>query len=117
MARSATTTDAFSAIAEPQRRRMLLLLARGEKSVNQLAKTLRVKQPQASKHLRVLKAVGLVVVRVQGQQRFYKLNGAALKPVHDWVKSFEQFWTERFDRLDEHLQNLQAKGKQHDDKT
>jgi DNA-binding transcriptional ArsR family regulator len=115
MARSATTSDAFNAVAEPRRRQILDLLARGERSVNDVAKALRLKQPQASKHLRVLREVGLVTVRGDGQQRLYALNAAALKPVHDWVKAFERFWNESFDRLDEYLRELQKKEKKHGD--
>src|SRR5262245_17045760 len=92
MARSPTTSDAFNAVAEPRRRQILDLLALGERSVNDLAGSLCVKQPQASKHLRVLKQVGLVRVRSAGRQRLYTLNGKALKPIHDWVQAFERFW-------------------------
>ena len=113
MARSATTSDAFNAVAEPRRRQILDLLARGERAVNDVAKALRLAQPQASKHLRVLREVGLVTVRGDGQQRLYALNAAALKPVHDWVKAFERFWNESFDRLDEYLRELQQKEKKH----
>lgn len=109
MARLATTTDVFNAIAEPQRRAILALLAAGERSVNAIADALNIRQPQASKHLRVLKEVGLVSVREVKQQRLYQLQSAGLKPVHDWVKPFEQLWNERFDRLDAYLQELQAK--------
>ena len=110
MARSATTTDAFTAIAEPHRRRILTLLAKGERSVNDLTRSLRLKQPQVSKHLAVLKAVGLVNVRGAGRRRLYTMNGHKLKPIHDWVKAFERLWAERLDRLDEYLQELQAQG-------
>jgi DNA-binding transcriptional ArsR family regulator len=110
MARAATTSDVFNAIAEPQRREILNLLARGERSVNDMVETLRLKQPQVSKHLRVLREVGLVRVREEKQQRFYQLNSAGLKPVHDWVKPFEQLWNERFDRLEDYLNQLQNKG-------
>ena len=109
MARSATTSDAFNAVAEPQRRRILNLLAQGERSVNDVAGSLCVKQPQASKHLRVLREVGLVSVRGSGQQRLYKLNGESLKPIHDWVKGYEQAWSERFDQLDVVLKGLKGK--------
>jgi DNA-binding transcriptional ArsR family regulator len=111
MARASTTADAFNAVAELRRRQILDLLAKGERSVNDLAESLRVRQPQASKHLRVLKDVGLVTVRGSGRQRLYRLNGAALKPVHDWVKSFERFWGESFDRLADYLHELQAREK------
>lgn len=107
MPRSATTSDVFNAVAEPRRRQILGLLARGECSVNDVAGSLRLRQPQASKHLRVLKEVGLVRVRGAGQKRLYQLNGAALKPIHDWVMTFEQFWRESYDRLDEYLRELQ----------
>ena len=111
MARLATTSDVFNAVAEPRRRRILNLLTRGERSVNDVAKSLRFKQPQVSKHLRVLKQVGLVSVRGMGQQRLYKLNGDGLKPIHDWVKTFEQFWSESFDRLADYLDELQDQEK------
>jgi DNA-binding transcriptional ArsR family regulator len=111
MARSATTSDAFNAVAEPRRRRILNLLAKGERSVNDVARSLRLKQPQASKHLRVLRQVGLVSVRGSGRQRLYKLNGAGLKPIHDWVQTFERFWNESFDRLADYLNELQTQEK------
>ena len=109
MARAATTTDAFNAIAEPRRREILDALAGGERSVNDLVEQLGLAQPLVSKHLRVLREVGLVDVREQGRQRLYRLNGPALKPVHDWVKDFERTWSERFDQLDVVLEELKAK--------
>ena len=114
MARLATTTDVFNAIAEPQRRAILNLLAQGEQSVNEIAIALGLRQPQVSKHLRVLKEVDLVVVRREGPQHFYKLKATGLKPIHDWVQPFEQLWNERFDRLAEYLKELQAEEKAHD---
>jgi len=113
MPRAATTSDVFNAVAEPQRRKILTLLSKGERSVNDVAGSLRVRQPQASKHLRVLREVGLVSVRGDGQQRLYALNGEGLKPIHEWVGTFEQFWNESFDRLDDYLNELQGKEKQH----
>lgn len=109
MARLATTSDVFNAVAEPQRRQILSLLAQGERSVNDIAASLGLTQPQASKHLSVLKQVSLVSVRGAGQQRLYRLNPENLKPIHDWVTPFEQFWNESFDRLDEVLQEIQKK--------
>ena len=109
MARAATTSDVFNAIAEPRRREILSLLAEGERTVNDLADSLHVRQPQASKHLRVLREVGLVSVRGEGQHRLYSLNGEGLKPVHDWVQTFERFWSESFDRLAEYLKELQTR--------
>jgi DNA-binding transcriptional ArsR family regulator len=109
MARAATTTDAFNAVAEPRRREILDLLAGGERPVNDLVRELGLAQPQVSKHLRVLREVGAVDVREEGRQRLYSLNGRALKPIHDWVKAYEQSWTERFDRLDVVLEDLKRK--------
>src|SRR5437867_11374167 len=100
MARAATTADAFNAVAEPRRRRILDVLAGGERPVNDLVEQLGLAQPQVSKHLRVLREVGLVNVRDEGRQRMYRLNGEPLKPIHDWIKSYEQTWSERFDVLD-----------------
>jgi DNA-binding transcriptional ArsR family regulator len=106
MARAATTTDAFNAIAEPRRRQILDLLADGERPVNDLVRELDLAQPQVSKHLRVLREVGAVWVREAGRQRLYRLNGEALKPIHDWVKDYERSWSERFDELDVVLEEL-----------
>ena len=108
MARAATTTDAFNAVAEPRRREILDLLAAGERPVNDLVQLLGATQPQVSKHLRVLREVGLVDVREEGRQRMYRLNGEPLKPIHDWVKNYERTWNERFDALDELLDELKG---------
>ncbi|HKG09494.1 MAG TPA: metalloregulator ArsR/SmtB family transcription factor [Gaiellaceae bacterium] len=109
MARAATTADAFNAVAEPRRRQILDVLAAGERPVNDLVRVLGLAQPQVSKHLRVLREVGAVDVREQGRQRLYRLNGHALKPIHDWVQEYERTWTERFDRLDAVLEELKQK--------
>ena len=106
MARAATTTDAFNAVAEPRRREIVDLLARGERPVNDLVRELGMAQPQVSKHLRVLREVGVVQAREEGRQRLYRLNGRALKPIHDWVSRYERLWSERFDRLDVVLEDL-----------
>jgi DNA-binding transcriptional ArsR family regulator len=103
MARAATTADAFNAVAEPRRREILDLLSGGERPVNDLVTLLGMAQPQVSKHLRVLREVGLVDVRDHGRQRMYRLNGEPLKPIHDWVKNYERTWNERFDALDDVL--------------
>ncbi len=108
MARAATTADAFNAVAEPRRREILDLLAGGERPVNDLVEMLGLSQPQVSKHLRVLREVGVVEVRVEGRQRVYTLNGPALKPIHDWVKNYERSWSERFDDLDAVLEELKS---------
>src|ERR1700722_20748585 len=100
MARAATTTDAFNAVAEPRRREILDALAGGERSVNDLADHLGVTQPVVSKHLKVLREVGLVQVRDDGRQRIYRLDSGPLREVYDWVKNYEQLWSERFDLMD-----------------
>jgi len=107
MARAATTTDVFNAVAEPRRRQILDVLATGERPVNDLVRVLGLAQPQVSKHLRVLRAVGAVQVRDQGRQRLYRIDGRALKPIHDWVRHYEQSWSERFGELDVVLDELQ----------
>jgi DNA-binding transcriptional ArsR family regulator len=106
MARAATTTDAFNAVAEPRRRQLLDLLAAGERPVNDLVELLGVAQPQVSKHLAVLRQVGLVEVRDEGRQRLYRLNGHPLKEIYDWVKGYARSWEERFELLDAVLAEL-----------
>ena len=114
MARAATTSDAFNAVAEPQRRQILDVLAGGERSVNTLVEELGLRQPQVSKHLRVLRDVGVVGVREDGRHRLYRLNAEALKPIYDWVGRYERFWSERFDQLDAVIDDL--KRQEHHDK-
>jgi DNA-binding transcriptional ArsR family regulator len=106
MARAATTTDAFNAVAEPRRRQILDVLAGGERAVNDLVRELGLAQPQVSKHLRVLREVGAVEVREAGRQRLYRLNGRALRPIHEWVAPYARTWSERFDELDVVLEQL-----------
>src|SRR3954471_3887818 len=106
MARAATTSDVFNAIGEQQRREILVLLRAGEVPVTELAQTLGMTQPGASKHLRVLREVGLVRDRKDGKQRLYGLDARGLQPIHEWTGGFEQFWNERFDRLDHYVQDL-----------
>lgn len=109
MARAATTTDAFNAIAEPRRRQIIGLLADGERSVKEIVESMTVSQPQVSKHLGVLKEVGLVCSRAEGRKRMYRLQADALRPVHDWVKTYERLWNERLDRLDGYLAEIEEK--------
>ena len=110
MARAATTADAFNAVAEPRRRQILDVLADGERrAVNDLVEELGLTQPQVSKHLRVLREVGLVDVRDQGRQRLYRVNGQPLKPIHDWIKNYERTWSERFEAMDVVLAELKGK--------
>jgi DNA-binding transcriptional ArsR family regulator len=106
MARSPTTLDPFNAVAEPKRRRVLDVLAQGERPVNGVVESLGWPQPQVSKHLGVLKAVGLVSVRRVGRQRLYRVNGAMLKPIHEWVKTFERFWQHQLDRVKERAEKM-----------
>jgi DNA-binding transcriptional ArsR family regulator len=108
MARTPTTADAFNAVADASRRRLLDALGEGEATVGELVDRLGLTQPQVSKHLGVLRAVHLVLVRVDGRRRWYRLNGPALKPVHDWVGRFERTWNTRLDRLDDVLAELQS---------
>jgi DNA-binding transcriptional ArsR family regulator len=110
MARAATTTDVFNAIAEPRRRAIVDLLVDGkEHAVGDVVVRLRLPQPAVSKHLGVLRKVGVVTVSKRGQHRMYRLNAAELKPVHDWVKEYERFWTHHLDRIKERAeQKMQA---------
>ena len=106
MARAATTSDVFNAIAEPQRPQILVLLQAGERPVTEVAHELGMSQPGASKHLRVLREVGLVRDRKAGKLRLYGLDARGLRPVHKWTGGFERFWNESFDRLDAYVQDL-----------
>ena len=110
MPRAPTTLDPFNAVAEPKRRRVLELLAEtdGEMPVNDIVQSLRWPQPMVSKHLGVLKEVGLVSVREDGRQRFYRINGEVLKPVYDWAKTFERFWTRQLVRIKERAERKAA---------
>ena len=102
MARAATTSDVFNAIAEPRRRAIVDLLAFGaERDVTELVIKLGLPQPAVSKHLGVLRKVGLVAVHKAGQRRMYRLNPQELKPVHDWTQKFERFWTDHLDSIKE----------------
>jgi DNA-binding transcriptional ArsR family regulator len=108
MARASTTADVFNAVAEPRRRQILDLLSSGERSVTELVRALGLAQPQVSKHLKVLREVGAVDVREDGRRRVYRLNGPALKPIHDWVKEYAAIWSDRFDALDAVLDDLKS---------
>lgn len=108
MARTPTTSDAFNAVAEASRRDLLDALGTGEATVGELVDRLGLTQPQVSKHLAVLREVGLVMVRAEGRHRWYRVNGPALKPIHDWVRTFERSWNVRLDQLDDLLAELQT---------
>lgn len=113
MPRSPTTADAFTAIAEPRRREILGALAgaNGERDVSWLVEQLRWPQPQVSKHLGVLREVGLVTVEKKGQRRVYSLNGEQLRPVYDWVKTYERFWDHQLQRIKDRAEQLQRESK------
>jgi DNA-binding transcriptional ArsR family regulator len=111
MARTPTTFDPFNAVAEPKRRKVLEVLGTQELSVNEIVERLGWKQPMVSKHLGVLKEVGLVSERRAGRQRLYRVNAERLKPIYDWVAPFERYWSESYDRLDDVLEDLKAKEK------
>jgi DNA-binding transcriptional ArsR family regulator len=115
MARAATTTDAFNAVAEPRRRQILDLLAAGERPVSDLVELLGLAQPQVSKHLRVLREVDLVRVRDEGRRRMYRINVEPLKPLHDWLARYERMWNERFDLMDTVLDELKLDEAENDD--
>jgi DNA-binding transcriptional ArsR family regulator len=115
MSRLPTTADAFNAVAEPRRREILDFLAAGERPVNDLVELTGLGQPQVSKHLRVLREVGLVEAREEGRRRVYRLNGEALRPIFDWVSRYQRFWEERFERLDDVLEDLKKAEKQEEE--
>jgi DNA-binding transcriptional ArsR family regulator len=109
MPRATTTSDAFNAVAEPRRREILEYLALEERTVNAIVEGLRMEQPSVSKHLRVLRNVGLVRVRRNGRHMFYRTNAEAIRPVHDWAKTFERFWSHQLSRIKE---RAEAKNKE-----
>jgi DNA-binding transcriptional ArsR family regulator len=110
MARAATTSDVFNAIAESHRRDILDVLMAGERPVGDLVDVLHLAQPQVSKHLKVLSDVGLVQCRAEGRRRLYRLDEAHLRPLHDWLEKYERSWNLRLDRLGGYLSELQGKG-------
>jgi DNA-binding transcriptional ArsR family regulator len=99
--RAATTSDAFNAVAEPRRREILSYLALKERPVGDIVKSLRLEQPSVSKHLRVLKDVGLVHVRRDGRRAFYRTNAEAIRPMHEWTATFERYWANQLQRIKE----------------
>ena len=110
MPRAATTSDPFNAIADANRRRILTAIGDGEASVGELVAQVGMPQPHVSKHLGVLRTVDLVRSRSDGRRRYYRVNGAALRTVHEWVAGFERTWNDRLDRLDGVLAELQDGG-------
>jgi DNA-binding transcriptional ArsR family regulator len=108
VARLPTTTDAFNAVADGSRRALLDALGQDEATVGDLVDRLGLSQPQVSKHLAVLRTVGLVSVRIDGRHRWYQVNGAALRPIYEWVGGFASTWNDRLDQLDDVLVDLQT---------
>ena len=108
MARAATTSDAFNAIAEPRRRQILLFIADREYSVNEIVDGLRVDQPSVSKHLRVLRDTGLVRMRCNGRQKLYRTNAEGIRPLHEWASEFERYWTHQLNRVKERAEKKAA---------
>jgi DNA-binding transcriptional ArsR family regulator len=109
VARAATTSDVFNAVADVHRREILDALITGEKPVGAIVNDLSMSQPQVSKHLRVLSEVGLVSSRAEGRRRLYRLEPARLRPMHEWLARYEQAWNDRLDRMDNYLQELQRR--------
>jgi DNA-binding transcriptional ArsR family regulator len=110
VARSSTTADVFNAVAEANRREILDALIAGEKAVGTIVSDVSLSQPQVSKHLRVLSAVGLVSCRAEGRRRLYRLDPERLRPIHEWLATYEQAWNDRLDRLDDYLTDIQRQG-------
>jgi DNA-binding transcriptional ArsR family regulator len=108
MPRAATTTDAFNAVAEPRRREILNYLAYKERSVTDIVAQLRLEQPSVSKHLRVLREVGLVEVRRSGRQMLYRVNADAIRPLHEWTSTFERLWRDQLLRIKERAESAEA---------
>ncbi len=111
MPRASTTSDAFNAIAEPRRRDILSFLALQERSVTEIVASMNLEQPSISKHLRVLRDVGLVTVRREGRQMMYRLNAEAIRPLHEWTGKFERYWQHQLLRVKERAEAKRESGK------
>jgi DNA-binding transcriptional ArsR family regulator len=109
MARAATTSDVFNAVAEPRRREILTFLARNERPVGDIVTGLKLDQPSVSKHLRVLRQTGLVHMRCQGRQKLYRTNADAIQPLHNWASTFEQYWTHQLSRVKQRAEAAAAR--------
>jgi len=108
MARAATTSDAFNAVAEPRRREILTYLAKAERPVGAIVAAIGLEQPSVSKHLRVLRDVGLVRMRCQGRQKLYRTNAAAIRPLHEWAATFERYWQHQLIRVKQRAEAMAA---------
>lgn len=116
MARAATTSDVFNAVAEPRRREILTFLARQERPVGEIVSGLGLEQPTVSKHLRVLRATGLVRMRCEGRHKLYRTNAEALRPLYAWAQTFEQYWSNQLNRIKqraEHAASAKQKSQAH----
>ena len=111
MARAATTSDVFNAVAEPRRRDILTLLAGQDRPVGEIVSELQMDQPSVSKHLRVLRETGLVRMRCQGRQKLYRTNAEAIRPLHDWASTFEQYWGHQLGRIKQRAEAAAVKQK------
>ena len=112
MARASTTSDAFNAVAEPRRREILSYLAGTERAVGEIVTALGLEQPSVSKHLRVLRDVGLVRMRCQGRQKLYRTNADAIRPLHEWARTFERYWQQQLNRVKERAEAIVREGTQ-----
>jgi DNA-binding transcriptional ArsR family regulator len=112
MARASTTSDAFNAVAEPRRRDILILLAGTERPVGEIVTALGLEQPSVSKHLRVLREVGLVRMRCQGRQKLYRTNAEAIRPLHEWAGTFERYWQHQLNRVKERAEGVVRQAQQ-----
>ncbi|HEY1253339.1 MAG TPA: metalloregulator ArsR/SmtB family transcription factor [Terracidiphilus sp.] len=112
MARASTTSDAFNAVAEPRRREILSYLAGAERAVGEIVTALGLEQPSVSKHLRVLRDVGLVRMRCQGRQKLYRTNADAIRPLHEWARTFERYWQQQLNRVKERAEAIVREGTQ-----
>jgi DNA-binding transcriptional ArsR family regulator len=110
MARASTTSDAFNAVAEPRRREILGYLAAAERPVGMIVAALGMEQPSVSKHLRVLRNVGLVRMRCQGRQKLYRTNADAIRPLHEWAATFEHYWQHQLNRVKERAEAMARQG-------
>jgi DNA-binding transcriptional ArsR family regulator len=110
MARASTTSDAFNAVAEPRRREILTYLAGSERPVGEIVTALGLEQPSVSKHLRVLRDVGLVRMRSRGRQKLYRTHAEAIRPLHQWAGTFERYWQHQLHRVKERAEAMVRQG-------
>jgi DNA-binding transcriptional ArsR family regulator len=110
MARASTTSDAFNAVAEPRRREILSYLAGAERPVGEIVAALGLEQPSVSKHLHVLRDVGLVRMRCQGRHKLYRTNAEAIRPLHEWAGTFERYWQRQLNRVKERAEGMVRQG-------